>query len=126
MTTPRLIEATATREGKWWFIRIPELGTATQARTLREIDLMASDVAALWLSVDPEEVEVRVAVELPAAVREIWERAKEKQAHAKAEETEAATLSRDAVRALRSNGITLADAGTLLGLSPQRVHQLSR
>jgi hypothetical protein len=35
-------------------------------------------------------------------------------------------LRRQAVAQLRDAGITLSDAGTLLGVSTQRVHQLTR
>lgn len=126
MAGPRQIEATATREGKWWFIDIPELGTATQARTIREIEQMVNDLAAVWLDVDPSEVNVTVTITLPEAARDMWARAKEKEAAAKLEEREAAALSRAAVHALRAEGITLSDAGQLLGLSTQRVHQLTR
>lgn len=126
MTGPRHIEATGTREGKWWFIDIPELGTATQARNIREIDHMANDLAAIWLDVDPSEVHVNVTIKLPDTVREIWEQAKTKEISARIEEKEAAKLKREAVRALRAEGITLNDVGLLLGLSTQRVHQLAK
>ncbi|MHB8187761.1 MAG: toxin-antitoxin system HicB family antitoxin [Dermatophilaceae bacterium] len=58
MTPVRIFDATATRDGKWWFIEIPELDTVGQARTAAEI----SEVAALWLNLDPSDVEVNVTV----------------------------------------------------------------
>ena len=49
MTTK--VEATAVRDGRWWLVRLPELDTAGQARTVREIRAVATEVAALWLDV---------------------------------------------------------------------------
>lgn len=37
MTEPRQLEATATRDGRWWLVRIPELDAVGQARTVRDI-----------------------------------------------------------------------------------------
>lgn len=123
--TPRRIEATATRQGAWWFIEIPELGTVTQARKVREIEHMATDLAALWLDVDPSRVQVNTTVHVPSAARMSWERAQEIEARARVEQKEAAVLRRQAVQALRAEGITLAEAAQLLHVSPQRVHQLA-
>lgn len=61
-TATRTFDATATRDGQWWFIEIPELDTVGQARTVSEISEVAREVAGLWLNVDPSDVEVNVTV----------------------------------------------------------------
>lgn len=55
-------EVTAERDGKFWFIRIPALDGATQARTTDEIPAMARDYIATTLDVpaDSFDLEVRV------------------------------------------------------------------
>lgn len=64
-TATRTFDVNATRDGKWWFIEIPELDTVGQARTVTEIPEVAREVAALWLNIDPSDVEVNVTVRVP-------------------------------------------------------------
>ena len=121
----RKLEATAIRDGKWWFIQIPELDTVGQARRISEINDAAHEVAALWLNVDPSEVEVSVTVLIPDDVRSLWMVANEQESTAREAVKESARLRREAVRMLADRGITQRDSARLLGLSTQRVNQLS-
>ncbi|MFB2583429.1 hypothetical protein [Herbiconiux liukaitaii] len=63
MTTngPTEVKALARHDGRWWYIEFPELGTSGQARTIKEIDEIALEVAALWLDVDESTLNVTVA-----------------------------------------------------------------
>lgn len=122
---PRTIEATASREGKWWMISFAELDTVTQTRRLSEIQEMADDCAALWLNLDASVIDVRVTIEIPETFRTDWESAQAKATQARAVEAEAAALSRQVVRGLRFAGYTYDDAATLLGLSKARIYQLA-
>jgi hypothetical protein len=124
--TEHVYRGTATRQGKWWFIDIPELGTGGQARTLREIDEAAREVVAGWLDQRVEDIRVSIDVVVPAPAHDAWRAAEEAEAAARRQASEAAALRRQAVAQLREAGITLTDAGTLLGVSTQRVHQLTR
>jgi hypothetical protein len=123
----RTFEAVAVHEGKWWEISFtdPELDTVTATRKIGDIQAMATDAAALWLDVDPATIEVHVSIAIPDQYRTDWEKAQAKASAARAEEAEAARLSRAVVRGLRDDGYTLAEAGVLLGLSKGRVHQLA-
>ncbi|MCV0334077.1 hypothetical protein [Microbacterium sp.] len=56
-------EAVARRDGRFWFIEIPELELFTQARTLDEIDEMAREVIAISLEIPAESFGVHVGVE---------------------------------------------------------------
>ncbi len=124
--SPRVIEASASREGRWWFIDLPELGTSGQTRGVKDIEDAATEIAALWLDVDTSEVRVDVTVHLPEAVAKMWRDGEARENAARESVKEAAALKRAAVHALRADGVTLGDAGILLGLSTQRVHQLSK
>jgi len=124
--TEHVYRGTAIRQGKWWFIEIPELGTGGQARTLREIDEAAREVVAGWLDQRVEAIRVSIDVVVPASAQDAWRAAEEAEAAARRQASEAAVLRRQAVAQLREAGITLTDAGTLLGVSTQRVHQLTR
>lgn len=120
----RIFRATARREGKWWVVEIPELGQTTQARSISEIQGMATDLAAIIVDVDPVEVEIEVSIRTPELLEGTWQEAREKTRRAQELTLEAAAASRIVVRSLRSSGYTLKDIGAVLGLSHQRVSQL--
>jgi predicted XRE-type DNA-binding protein len=125
-TSERSFEATVTREGRWWMITIPALDAVTQARSIKEVQLMATEVVAALLDVDPGEVSVSLTYELPAAVASTWREAEALRAQAEEVEERAAALRRDAVRALLAEThMSQSEAGVVLGLSKQRVQQLA-
>ncbi len=74
----KTFDATARREGKWWVIEIPELGQTTQARTVAEIQVMATDLAAVIQKVAPSEVQVNISVDTPELPEATWREAREK------------------------------------------------
>ncbi|MGV8858593.1 hypothetical protein [Rhodoglobus sp.] len=55
--------ATARKDGDWWLIEAPELDTVGQARSVTECTTVARQIIGLWLDVDPEAIDVTVAVE---------------------------------------------------------------
>ncbi|WP_291043274.1 hypothetical protein [Herbiconiux sp.] len=120
------VKARARRDGRWWYIEFPELGTSGQARTIKEIDEIALEVAALWLDVDESTLNVTVALDLPERAARLWDQANEADARAREDAKAAAALRRSAVAALQEEHISKADAARLLGLSPQRISQLAR
>jgi hypothetical protein len=63
---------------------------------------------------------------LPEPYRTSWDEAQAKAAAAREAEAEAAQLRRQVITNLRADGYTLAEAGTLLGLSKGRIHQLAQ
>lgn len=126
MSTRRTYEAMARKDGRWWLVRVPELDTVGQARRVTDLEDVAREVIGLWLGVDARTIDVKLSIEIPEGAREAWEASRERAALAREEEREAAVLARRAVQALRADGLTLKDAGIVLGLSPQRVHQLTR
>jgi len=120
------VKARARRDGRWWYIEFSELGTSGQARTIKEIDEIALEVAALWLDVDESTLNVTVELDLPERAARLWNQANEADARAREDAKAAAALRRSAVAALQEEHISKADAARLLGLSPQRISQLAR
>ena len=125
-TTERSFDAVVTREGRWWMIHVPALDAVTQARSLREVPVMATGVVSALLDVEEAELTIRLSYELPAEVATAWHEAEILRTQAEEAEDRAAALRREAVRTLLSTThMSQADAGVMLGLSKQRVHQLA-
>ncbi|MFP3670898.1 hypothetical protein SB717_38085, partial [Priestia sp. SIMBA_032] len=82
------------REGRWWLVRVPELHAVTQARSIREIAIMARDLVAALLDVEVEEVTVHVTYELPETVATTWAQAEALRAQADEAAERAAALRR--------------------------------
>lgn len=57
-----IYDVTAERDGKFWFIRIPEIDGVTQARTRDEIPAMARDYIAITLEVPADSIEICVVL----------------------------------------------------------------
>ena len=124
-TAIRSITANARRDGRWWYIEIPELGTSGQARTLKEVEIVTREIAALWLDVDESTIEATVTLELPRQAAQLWDEANAADIKAREAAQAAAVLRRSAVASLKAEGISQADAAKVLGVSEQRVSQLA-
>ncbi|MDN4595847.1 antitoxin HicB [Leifsonia virtsii] len=118
--------ATARRDGRWWLVTVKDPDTVGQARTLSEVEDVAREVIGLWFDIDQDTFDVDVAVEIPESARAAWDEAVTLEDRARRDEATAAALRRSAVQALRAEGLTMKDTGRILGLSPQRVHQLAQ
>jgi DNA-directed RNA polymerase specialized sigma subunit len=123
----KVYTARAQREGKWWAISVKGLpGALSQVRRLDQAEAMAREVIALVLDVPQDSFDVAVAPELSeehrGALAEL-DRAKEQCAEsmaALAERQQKVTL-----QLVREAGLTVRDAATVLGVSFQRVSQLT-
>jgi predicted RNase H-like HicB family nuclease len=125
MTKAARFTATAVREGDWWAVEVPELpGVFTQARRLDQVEASVRDAVSLWLQ-EPEDsfvIEVRpVLGEVADLVREAIERRRS----ADEADRAASVAMRHAAETLMGRGLTLRDVGTLLGVSYQRVQQIT-
>lgn len=114
------------REGRWWVFDIPELGTGGQARSLHEVPYEAQGVAAMWLDVSPETVEVNVTITGQDQVLAEWRAAEHEEEAARRAQSAAAQHRRAVVRRLRAEGLTAPDTGQILGISKQRVYQIEK
>jgi hypothetical protein len=117
-------EATVSRDGRFWLIRFDGLDGATQARNLREVDVMATEFVAIMTDQEPDDVTVTCRIELPKDVRAHLA-AVEASRRAETEARQAAASeSRQAARALRALGLSVREVGAVLGMSHQRAQQL--
>jgi DNA-directed RNA polymerase specialized sigma subunit len=119
-------DVTVEREGRWWVFEIPELGTGGQARNLAEVDHEAQGVAAMWLDVAPEDVEMRVSIRGPQHALDEWAAAERDEDEARQAQARAAERRRAVVRELRRQNYSAPDVGRVLGISKQRVYQIEK
>lgn len=119
-------EVSVEREGRWWVFEIAELGTGGQARNLVEVEREAREVAAMWLDIAPESVDVKVSVRGPQHALDEWAAAQRDEEEARRAQARAAERRRKVVRELRRQKLSAPDVGRVLGISKQRVYQLER
>jgi hypothetical protein len=116
--------ATATREGRWWVVDVPDIG-ATQGRTTREAERMAADLVAIMLDIPVEQVTVNVNFRLSDELTNEVRIARQAQKDADKAQRDAADRSRAAIRHILAAGLSKQDAARVLGISAQRVSQLA-
>jgi len=118
--------AVAERDGSWWAIRVPELrGVYTQARRLADVEAMARDAIALVLDVGPDTFDVLVKPVLVGDAGGLVEQALAGRLEAERAARRASAQLRVAVDRLSASGLTVRDIAHILGLSHQRIAQVS-
>jgi predicted RNase H-like HicB family nuclease len=119
------LEANCERYDGWWVVDVPEVrGLHTQARRLDQVASMVADAASLLLDLPTDHFDVVVVPKLPDAEQREIDSAKEARAKLAEAEKVAAAASRTVVADLRSQGLTVRDVATLMGITPSRVSQL--
>jgi predicted RNase H-like HicB family nuclease len=125
MTTPTTYTAVYTYDAvdHAWNVHVRGIvGCQTYGKSIRQAQRRIREALALWLDTEPDAVHLRDRFpdELTAvAAAVVRARGAAERAGARAQ---AQTVA--AVKALTSLGLSRRDAGDLLGLSHQRVHQL--
>jgi len=115
----------ARRVGNWWALDVDGVrGAHTQVRRIAQAEEMAREAIAGVLDVAVNAFEVVVAPEVPAVARTAVAQATRARLQATQAQEAAAMLTRDAARRLVETGLTVRDAGVLLGVSHQRIAQL--
>lgn len=119
--------STAVRDGRLWRVQADDFpGAISTVTTLKDAARVQREAIAWVGGMAESDVEVHVRVVLPEGLMELTEHARHLVAEAAEAQREAAARSREAVAALKRAGLTGADVAVVLGVSPQRVSQLSR
>lgn len=117
----------ARRIGRWWALDVEGVpGAHTQVRRIDQAEDMAREAIAGVLDIPPASFVILVAPEVPAHVRTMVDKATKARSAAAQAQDAAAQLTRGAARRLVQEGLTVRDAGALLGVSHQRIAQLVR
>jgi predicted RNase H-like HicB family nuclease len=115
-------------ESGWWVASVPEIdGCHTQGRTIEQARERIREAIQACLDL-PEPYGGKLAdeVRIPAGARKAVAAAKTAKEQAQAAEATAFVRSREALAKLLDLGLSLRDAGELLGVSRQRAQKLSK
>lgn len=125
-TRRKSFDVAAERDGNRWFLRVATLpGVFSQVRRLDQADAMARDAIAAYLDVPVDTVEVAVSIHLPNDLQKDVAGVKDLRGVIDRTEREYAERTRRlATRLVEREGMTVREAGRVLGLSYQRVSQL--
>lgn len=124
VTDRPVFTARAHREGPWWVAEVTNQGVATQAKRLDLLEGAVRDLLVAWLQLPANGFRVIIVPEVPKAAAAPLRRARKLRGDADRLQGEVAAATREAATALVRSGLTVRDAGALLGLSYQRVGQL--
>jgi predicted RNase H-like HicB family nuclease len=120
--------AVAERTGQWWAVSVPEVpGVFTQARRLEGpsgVEAMVRDALAVMLEVPGDQIEVEVRPQLPEDLAEAAARVRQARVDAEARTAAATEAAADLARRLTAAGMSVRDAGVVMGVSAQRISQL--
>ena len=124
----RAYRVVARRSGQWWAVTVPELrGVFTQARRLDQVAEMAREAVALYLDLAPGDVQIVVEPVLPDRAANSVTNLQRARREAQRATDELAAAQAAAVRELVGvQRLSNRDAAAVLGISHQRVSQLSR
>lgn len=112
-------------EDGYWFVDFPDVpGCHTQGRTLRAARTRMRDALSLFVD-DADTAHIVEDLRLPEDAMAAVHRTAQLREQAAEAQQESQAAARAAVRSLLDAGLTLRDAGDVLGLSFQRVHQLA-
>ncbi len=116
-------------ETGWWVAQVKEAPAAiSQGRTIAEARRRIREALALALDDDAaaERAKLIDDVRLPAEARRALQEARAARARLATESKKAQASTAKAVRTLLERmHLSVRDAGDLIGISPQRVHQLA-
>jgi predicted RNase H-like HicB family nuclease len=112
-------------ETGWWVATIKEIrGCHTQGRTIDQARRRIREALGLFVS-NPEKAKLIDDIVLPAHARTLLKQVRATRQRAESEADKLKTSTAGAARLLtRDLGMSVRDAGEILGLSHQRIHQL--
>ena len=113
------------REDGWWVVRIPEArGVHSNGRTLEEARRRVREALSLDIGDAAFTLEFIEKITLPADARRELSRHRTARRRAEDQTQQAMKAAKGAARALAKAGLSVRDAGSLLGLTGARVSQI--
>lgn len=121
-------DITVERDGRWWMITVPEIGQVTQARRITEIEDMARSLVAISTDAPLTDIAVHIRSISIATLGDVSGTAhhiEDQREEVRRLEAKTAEAIQQFAVDLTNHGIPVRDVAALLGVSPQRVSQLT-
>ena len=119
------VKALCEREAEGWAVEIPEFKNLhLSAKRLDKVEAMVKEAAKNYGVTDTCDVVIKIIATMPGIICDM-ESAQEKMKRAAKLQEEASQEIREVVKKMREQGLTMRDIAVLLGVTPQRVAQLS-
>lgn len=113
-------------ESGLWVAEIQSVqGCFTQGRTIEQARERIREALGLFIGEKAKSAALQDDVKLPARLTKRLEAARKARSRAEVEAQQAAEKSREIALALTSEGLSLRDVGTLLGITRQGAHKLT-
>jgi predicted RNase H-like HicB family nuclease len=111
-------------EDGWWVASVPAIkGCHTQGRSVAQARERIREALGLFVK-DARRAEFDEEFRLPAELSKVVARTAAARARAEKQGALASLMLKDAAKLLEKQGLSVRDAGQLLGLSHQRINQL--
>ena len=121
-----LYTARAQRADGWWAISVAGLpGAHTQARRLDQAQKVARELISMILDVPADSFDVQVVADLEEPAKAAMDQLDQAKANYEKAQEAVAIAQREVAAELMTQGLTVRDAGEVMGISFQRVSQLN-
>ncbi|MEY4452163.1 MAG: hypothetical protein RLZZ380_1284 [Actinomycetota bacterium] len=119
------VKALCEREADGWTVEVPDFKNLhLSAKRLDKVEALVKEAAKNYGITDNCDVVIKVIASMPGLICDM-EAAQEKMKQAAKLQEEASAEIREVVRQMRSQGLTMRDIAVLLGVTPQRIAQLT-
>ncbi len=119
------VKALCEREADGWTVEVPDFKNLhLNAKRLDKVEALVKEAAKNYGITDNCDVVIKVIASMPGLICDM-EAAQEKMKQAAKLQEEASAEIREVVRQMRSQGLTMRDIAVLLGVTPQRIAQLT-
>jgi hypothetical protein len=117
---------TVERSGDWWNLTFPDVAFVyAQTRRLDQVESTGRRALAAKLDLSPDDLDVEIQLRLPGDLEQARATVNERRQVADVAQRDATDATRGLARSLALQGYSVRDIGELIGISPQRVSQLT-
>lgn len=120
----KMVTVTVRREDGWWTARGEQVRGGFEAKTLGQLMSEVEHLLPMMFDTDPDGLDIRYVYELPDSLSELVQRVRELREQVDAYTAGYRDALRESVTELARLKVSERDTAAVVGVSPQRVHQI--